>query len=181
MMKTGHCTIPLTGLKEGSHSYRFSIESDFFALFEGSEIAGGELAVEVNLVKRSSHLELLLSLAGNVQLLCDRCLEPFTYRLEAQNRIYARFGDHYEEVDDEVIMIPWGDGHFSLDQLIYEFAHLALPIRRNHPEESDGESGCDPEMLARISGVADQEDQNIESESNPVWKGLEGLKDDLLN
>ena len=81
MMKAGHCTIPLTGLKEGSHNYRFKIESDFFALFEGSEIAGGELAVEVNLVKRSSHLELFFSLAGRVQLVCDRCLEPFTYSL----------------------------------------------------------------------------------------------------
>ena len=183
MMKAGHCTIPLTGLKEGSHNYRFKIESDFFALFEGSEIAGGELAVEVNLVKRSSHLELLFSLAGSVQLLCDRCLEPFTYSLESQNRIYARFGDHFEEYDDEVIMIPWGEAYLLLDQLIYEFAHLALPIRRNHPEGIEGENGCDPEMLARISGVADNGETEREegTESNPVWKRLEGLKDDLLN
>ena len=80
-------------------------------------------------------------------------------------------------------MIPWGEAYLLLDQLIYEFAHLALPIRRNHPEGIEGENGCDPEMLARISGVADngETEREEEKESNPVWKGLEGLKDDLLN
>lgn len=178
MMKTGHCMISLTGLKEGSHVYSFRIGSDFFALYEGSEITGGEIVVEVNLVKRSSHLELLFSLSGKVQLLCDRCLELFLYDLKGENRIYAKFGDHYEEVDDEIIIIPYGEGLFSLDQLVYEFAHLALPIRRYHPDGKDIKSGCDPKMLARITGEADKKSS---FEPDPRWQGLEGIKKDLLN
>lgn len=178
MMKTGQCTILLTGLKEGGHVYNFSIGSDFFALFEGPEISGGEIMVEVNLVKGSSHIELLISLSGKVQLLCDRCLEPFLYDLKADNRIYARFGDHYEEVDDEIIIIPHTEGVFSLDQLVYEFAHLALPISRHHPDNKDGKSSCDPEMLARIGGGADTH-RNIEPD--PRWQGLDKIKNDLLN
>lgn len=179
-MKSGQYSIPLAGLKEGSHIYEFEIENDFFTSFEGSEIVAGELAAQVNLVKRSSHIELELVLRGSVEVVCDRCLESYMQELDTRGRLLIKYGDHWEEVDDEVIIIPNGESQFELSQLIYEFAHLGLPMQRVHPDDVDGYSGCDPDMIDRINGIADEEEEGEEN-IDPRWKDLGKLKEDLLN
>ena len=180
MMKSGHYSIPLTGIREGSHEYEFEIDNDFFNHFEGSEITRGELVAVATLVKRSAHMELILSLRGEVEVTCDRCLEPYMQRVETEGKLLIKFGDHLEEIDDEVLVIPFNESHLDLAQLIYEFAHLALPVQRVHPDDEDGYSGCDPDMLDRIDGIAG-EDEEKDDDIDPRWKELGKLKEDLLN
>lgn len=179
-MKPGQYSIQLTGLKEGSHLYEFEIDNDFFTGFEGSEISAGEIKVLVKLVKRSSHMELQLDLMGSVEVLCDRCLEPYMQELDTRGRLLIKLGDHWEEVDDEVLIIPYNESHLDLSQLIYEFANLGLPIQRLHPDDEEGNSSCDPDMLDRIEGFADYAEDE-EGEIDPRWKELGKLKEDLLN
>lgn len=179
-MESGQYSIPLTGLKEGSHIYEFEIDSDFFAGFEGSEIGAGELSAVVTLVKRSSHMELEMALRGSVEVECDRCLEPYMQRVETKGRLLIKDGNQWEEVDDEVLIIPHGESQLDLSQLIYEFAHLGLPIKRLHPEDDEGYSGCDPDMLERIDGFTD-DDREGDEKYDPRWSDLGKLKEDLLN
>jgi len=179
-MKSGLYSIPLTGLKEGSHIFEFEIDNDFFACFEGSEISAGELVAAVTLVKRSSHMELELVLRGSVEVICDRCLEPYMQWVDTKGKLLIKHGEKWEEVDDEVLIIPHGESQLDLAQLIYEFSILGLPIQRLHPDDEEGFSGCDPDMLARITGFADDEEEEEEN-FDPRWKDLGKLKEDLLN
>lgn len=179
-MKPGQYSIPLTGLKEGSHSYEFEIESDFFTFFEGSEIGRGELVAVATLVKRSSHMELDLGIEGFVEVACDRCLEPYMQRVETRAKLLVKYGEEWEEIDDEVLIIPHNESQLDLAQLIYEFAHLGLPMQRLHPDDEEGYSGCDPDMLDRIEGYAGEEEDN-DADIDPRWKDLGKLKEDLLN
>ena len=38
----------------------------------------------------------------------------------------------------------------SVEKLIYEFIVLSIPIRRVHPDDEEGNSLCDPDMLKKI-------------------------------
>ena len=174
-MKAGLYSVPLTGLKEGCHVYEFDVDNEFFSSFSKSEIQEGDLKVRVNLLKRSLHFEADISIEGEVSVICDRCLEIYRQELSYTDHMLIKFGDHWEEVDDEVLMIPHGSNEFDIAQLIYEFAHLGLPIQRFHPLNKDGSSGCNPDMLSKIEDHQAEETERID----PRWSELQKLKDNI--
>lgn len=168
---SGLFIIPLSGLKEGGHSYNFEIGEEFFELFEGSEITKGNLIARVELDKRSTHLDLKFNIKGSVIIGCDRCLEPFSHPLECENRLLVKLGKNWDENDPDMLTIPVDEYELDVKQYIYEFIHLALPIKRIHPLDKKGKSTCDPEMLKKIS----EHTVDIEKESDPRWDELKKL------
>lgn len=174
---SGFYDIPLSGLKEGSHKYDFKAGREFFERYEETEIKDCDLEITAILVKRSAHMELTLALEGRVMIECDRCLKDFWQEVESSNTLLIKFGDQWEEVDDEVVMIPYGESSFDLSQYIYEFAHLALPLQRVHPDDENGESSCDPLMMKKLADHSGDSEDNID----PRWKDLGKLKDGLKN
>ena len=176
-MKSGFYRIPLNGLKEGSHLYDFKIDDNFFAEFEESEVKSADLEVIVKLVKRSAHMEMNVVLKGTVEIICDRCLENYSQEIEAENELFIKYGDSWEEIDDKVIMVPYGESEFDLRQLIYEFTHLGLPLKRIHPDDGEGKNSCSQEMLKKLG----EHSTGHESGTDPRWQDLKMLKDKNLN
>ena len=176
-MNAGHYSIPLTGLKEGRHEYEFEIGDEFFEDFENSEIKRGELKTAVTLVKRSTHMELNIRIEGFVKLTCNRCLEEYEQRVEADSDLLIKSGEQWEEVNDEVVMIPQGEDALDLSQFVYEIVHLGLPIGRYHPDDESGKSTCNPEMLEKLDQHIAEHDNN----SDPRWSDLGKLKEGLEN
>ena len=104
---SGIYTIPLNGLKEGSHIYDFDVDKDFFVDFEESTIGLSRLKVEAVLIKRSAHMELEIALSGEVSTMCDRCLDDYWQIINFTNRLLVKFGEDWEDVDDEVLTIKY--------------------------------------------------------------------------
>jgi len=171
-MKSGFYSIQLTGLKEGSHVYDFEINDNFFSSFEESVITSGRVRADVTLIKRSAHMELFTKLTGSVDLSCDRCLERFLQGIDDENSVLVKYGDQWAEVDDEVIMIPYGESELELSQLFYEFVHLALPLQRIHPDDPEGNSTCNKVMLNKLDKYIG--DKTLEIDSR--WKELDRLR-----
>ncbi|MEA1886450.1 MAG: DUF177 domain-containing protein [Bacteroidota bacterium] len=169
---TGLYKIPLTGLKEGNHLYDFKIDRNFFSHFEKSEIQEAELQAAVSLEKRSAHIEIGIKLSGTVRLMCDRCLDMYTQDLNTDDGVLIKFGEQWEEVNDEVIIIPYGENEFVLDQLFYEFAHLGLPLKKMHPDDEYGNSTCNPKMLKKLEEHLVRGNKDLD----PRWTELEKLK-----
>lgn len=174
-MKSGFYSIPLTGLKEGSHVYDLEIDNNFFGSFDKSEIKEGKLKATVTLLKCSAHMEMKIKISGSVRIVCDRCLEYYLQPLETEDHILIRHGDQWEEVDDELITIPPGESELDISQLIYEFIHLGLPIQKAHATDDNGESGCNAEMLRRLVKQTKEKTKDID----PRWKDLEKLKNNI--
>jgi uncharacterized protein len=174
---SGFYDIPLSGLKEGSHIYDFDADRDFFEGIDETEIRECDLKIRTILVKRSAHMELTVALEGRVMITCDRCLEDYWQEVESKNVLLIKYGDQWDEVDDEVVMIPNGESSFDMSQFIYEFTHLALPVQRIHPDDENGESTCDPVMLEKLMDHLPDSEDNID----PRWKELGKLKDGLKN
>ena len=171
---SGSYTIGLSGLKEGLHSIELEIDNKFFENFEESEIKEGSLVANIELEKRSSHVDLYIRISGKVKVCCDRCLEMFFYQLTSGNRLLVKFGKKIEDSDSDIISLTTDENELDLQQHLYEYIHLALPIKRVHPDDKSGNSTCDPVMLKKLKELIVEE----ESENDPRWDELKKLMND---
>jgi uncharacterized protein len=166
---SGMYIIPLSGLKEGWHAYNFEIGETFFGQFEGSEITKGDLAADVELDKHASHLDIKIRITGEVIISCDRCLEIFSYPIESENRLLVKLGNKWDDDDPDLLSIPVDEHELDIKQYLYEFIHLSLPLKRVHPDDKNGKSTCNPEMLLKINEHA------LNDEIDPRWDKLKKL------
>jgi len=167
----GLYSIPLAGLKEARYTYEFSLGDDFFEAFEGSELKRGELTADVVLQKCSAHYELDININGQVGVICDRCLEEFFMPLSVAGRLIVRQGRVWDDSDPDMVTISPEEHELDLSQFFYEYIHLALPIKRIHPDDSDGHTTCDPEMIRKLQ----EHTAHGEKEHDPRWDELERL------
>jgi uncharacterized protein len=170
---SGLYVIPLSGLKEGHHTFDFEIGNEFFEKFEESEIKEGRLTAVVGIEKRSSHLDLVVRVSGTVMISCDRCLEMFSRPVESENRLLVKTGKSISEDDPDVLSLSSDEHELDLMQYFYEFIHLALPIKRVHPDDKKGRSTCNPEMLKKLNELLVEDEE--EKHNDPRWDDLKKL------
>jgi uncharacterized metal-binding protein YceD (DUF177 family) len=171
---SGSYTILLSGLKEGHHTIDFEINKEFFELFEESEVKDGRLIANIEMDKRSTHLDLIIRISGSVRIGCDRCLEMFSQSISSENRLLVKFGKSIDDIDPDILSIPVDENELALQQQLYEFIMLALPIKRVHPADKNGRSTCDPVMLKKLEELIIEE----EKENDPRWDELKKLMND---
>ena len=168
---SGLFTIPISGLKEGRHSYYFEINKKFFDQFEESEIKEESLTAVVEAEKLTTHIDLTVRIEGSVNISCDRCLGVFRQSVSCENRLLVKFGRVSDDSDPDIITLPADENELDLRQYFYEYIILALPIQRVHPANKSGKSACDPEMLKKLKEhIADGEKIN-----DPRWDELKKL------
>jgi uncharacterized metal-binding protein YceD (DUF177 family) len=95
----------------------------------------------------------------------------FLHPVLCENRLLVKFGKTIEDIDPDILYLPVGENELDLQQHVYEFILLALPIRRVHPNDADGNSTCDPEMLKKLDELIVDEDL----EEDPRWDELKKL------
>jgi len=167
--------IPFRGLKLGDHHFEYVIDEKFFECIEYSEIKRGKVSVAIELNKQERMLIFQFNINGTVEVECDRCLGLFDYPVSGDQMMYVKLGDEWLEESDDVLIIPESEHEFNVGQLIYEYIMLMLPIQRIHPDDDNGNSTCDPEMLEKLgTGTKPQQ-------SDPRWDALADLKKTLNN
>ncbi len=162
--------IKFSGLKSGIHQYSYNIDDKFFELFEYSEIKSADIKVDVVFDKTTDVFFLTFKIKGTVKTECDRCLEIFDQPVEGVETLYIRFGNEDAEESEDEIIISENDTQIDIKQFIYEFIILLLPIRRVHPEDENGNSLCNKEVLDKLRLL--QNDKTIDS----PWEKLNDVK-----
>jgi len=174
LSKLGTYALRISGLGEGDHDFSFELDRQFFALFEHPDIENGNVLAEVGLEKKQGVISLHFSLHGEVEVTCDRCLEKFMTGISTAQSIFVKMGDTPGEIEDDVVMIGIDDHEIEVGQYLYEFIILALPYQKIHPEDSQGKSTCDPEMLKRLDAFRVREpDRN--NNNDPRWDALKKI------
>ena len=168
-----HYNIAFKGLSIGKHVFEFVADDKFFREFDGGVVDEGTVHVRVTLEKQSSLMTFWFDIKGSVRVQCDLCLEMYDQPIESKERIFVRLGERENIEGDDLIWISPDDYQLNVAQLIYEFIGLAIPIKKVHPEDENGNSTCDPEMIEKLNKYIVREDQ-VE---NPVWKDLKKLLD----
>ena len=175
MKKSSSLKIQFSGLKLGKHDFDFVVDDTFFEKLDYSPIKKGEVEVKVVLEKKSSMLILDFELAGWIEANCDRCTVDFHQNLSGEHQVYVKFGDDFDEPDENLLVIPRESYEIDVSQLIYEFIQLNVPLKKVPCEEENGSTKmCDQETL-KVLEASEANEEN----TNPMWVALNKIKDQL--
>ena len=168
--------IQFGGLKEGVHNFVFEINKEFFDLIEYSELSSSNIEINVELNKTTSMLIFKFDTSGSLELTCDRCLDEYDHNLDFTETLFIKFGDEYQEVESDVIFLERGTHEIDILEIIYQFIVVNLPIRNIHPDDTDGNSTCNPKMLELIEGNNQENELEQEEVLDSRWNELKKLK-----
>ena len=166
--------IQFVGLSAGEHLYDFNISDKFFESLDYSEIKQGNINVKLTLLKQSSMMILQFEISGTVKINCDRCTAEYDFPVHGNYKLIVKVGgsDTGNE-DDDIITIAANEHELDLSQYIYEYTALSLPIKRAHPENEEGESTCDKEMLEKLKNFLIEDEKN--DLTDPRWDDLKNF------
>lgn len=171
--------IDIYGLKEKQYAYDFESRSEFFEELEQELIENGNFKTHLTLDKSATMLILNFHIVGNVELVCDRSLEIFEEPLDIQERLILKYGDHNEQLSDEIELIRQDTVRINVASHIFEYIALALPMKKLHPRfRTDEEEMEDEEEIEGILVYQTPEDETPEEpeEEDPRWAALKKLK-----
>jgi uncharacterized protein len=175
-------SVEVPKLRYGLNQEVFHLDRSFFEAFEFSVIEEGELRVDATLEKFETHIDGRFDFAGTVYLNCDRCLEPYPYQMDFEQRIVFSKDEDLEFETDEVILLDDSVPVIFLATDFYDFIHLEIPLRRVPDPEVHL---CAPAVLEMLGLNPDgserepePEEENEEpDEFDPRWQTLRNLKD----
>ena len=162
--------IPFVGLKEGKHSYKFTIDKKFFEHFEFTEFIHSSLKCDLVLNKKLTFLEINFKIGGKVTIPCDVSTELFEHEIKNENNLIVKFGSSDYESDD-ILVIPEGSYQINVAQHIYETIVLSLPLKRIHPGIKNGTLRSD--ILEKLKALEPK--NNSLGSIDPRWNKLKDL------
>jgi uncharacterized metal-binding protein YceD (DUF177 family) len=176
MMEHKEYSIPFSGLKEGKHKFRYRIENKFFESFGYNEFNDVNIDLNLLLTKLSTVLELELHASGTVNVACDLTGEPYDQDIKATLELIVKFGEEFNNEDDEILIIPYGEHQINIAQYIYEMLVLAVPSKRVHPGVLDGTLKSD--ILKKLEELQPKETIDNKDKTDPRWDALKNLLTD---
>ncbi len=176
MKKKSEYTIPFAGLKLGIHQFRYHIDNAFFETFDFDEFNDADINVDVTLNKTSTVIELACAGTGVVNVDCDLSGESFNQAVSGALNLVIKFGDEYNDENDEILILPHGESEVDIAQYLYEMLVLSVPQKRIHPAVLDG--SMKSEVLNRLAELAPKEERKGKDETDPIWDELKKLLTD---
>ncbi len=153
----------------------WTLDDSFFSALDEQDITHGELSATLRVKKKAAGYQLDIHATGTVEIPCDRCLEPMTQPIDAEDSIEVRLGDTFED-DGERIVLPEDNPVLDVSWNLYETIALAIPIFHAHP---DGECLEDVSqyLIADDEPVGDSSegDTTQETPTDTRWDALKAL------
>jgi uncharacterized metal-binding protein YceD (DUF177 family) len=172
--------INIVGLENKRYEYDFTSDNTFFAALEQNLIDKGNVETHLILEKSETMIRLVFQINGTVEQTCDRCLDEYDEPIDTEQTMILKFGDHNEELSDEIELIERNTATVNVARYIFEFISLALPMKRLHPrfrdeEDQDGDDEFNGRVIYRSDESADEEGNK--PNEDPRWDALRKLSD----
>lgn len=170
--------IPFAGLKIGKHQFDYQLDNTFFEHFNFSEFNSANIKVEVVLEKKSTMLELNFKHKGTVNVPCDLSNEAFDLPIKGKLKLIVKFGETFNDDNEELLILPHGEFQVDVSQYIYENIVLSVPVKKVHPGVKDGT--LDTEALKTLEKLAPKQEEEKEEHEDidPRWAELKKLLTD---
>jgi uncharacterized metal-binding protein YceD (DUF177 family) len=171
--------ISFIGLKEGVHQFEYVIEKEFFDFFKYEDFYNSNVQVALSFLKKATMFELEFEFSGWVELACDVTNELFHQPIKTSIELIVKFGDEYNDENEELLIIPHTEFKINVAQFIYEAIVLAVPLKRIHPGVADGT--LKSEILEKLKEfeLKEQEEptpnQNVNNNIDPRWNKLKDI------
>ena len=170
--------IPFVGLKIGKHQFDYQIDNTFFKSFDYDEINDVSVKVDIVLEKKSTMLELDFKHKGTVNVPCDVSGEEFDLPIKGKLKLLVKFGDAFNDENEELLILPHGEFQVNVAQYIYESIVLSVPLRRVHPGVKDGSLTDVIEKLESLSPKENKKEEQQNNDIDPRWENLKKLLTD---
>lgn len=159
--------IAFRGLQEGRHTFDYVLDEAFFDCFEAVRGTRGRVNARVELVKSALLMELKIGLSGEVEAICDRCLERLSLPVSGQMTLILKESGREEGNEDDFLILEPGEDWLDVSGPLYETYMLHYPMRVVHAE-----GACDPGMTGLLNNLTvDEESDRID----PRWDELRKL------
>jgi len=175
-LKLGAYRINIVGLSNKIHHFNFDLGAEFFRKYGSDLVSTGNFRVDVVLDKHETFIDAEFKIQGNVELTCDRSLEPFDFPIETTRKMLFKYGEKDEEITDEIMTISRETVSLELGQFIYEFITLAIPLKKLHPRFQDEGDEEDSEGKIVYSSSDEPTETKNGEEIDPRWNILKKLK-----
>ena len=134
-----------------------------------NEFEKSSIIVALEFVKKSTLFELNFTASGTVNVPCDVTNEYFDLEITATLPLVVKFGQEYNDDNEEILILPHEVYQFSVAQFIYEMIVLGIPNKRVHPKVLDGT--METEALEQLEI---KEEKTVET-TDPRWDKLKNL------
>ncbi|HLT34028.1 MAG TPA: DUF177 domain-containing protein [Aquaticitalea sp.] len=172
-------TIQFVGLKLGKHHFDYQIDKKFFEHFEYDEFNDVNIQVDLLFEKKSTFLELQFKISGSVNVNCDTTNEPYGQSVSDTFDLVVKFGEEFNDENEDILIIPHGDYEINVAQYIYELVILSMPSKRVHPGIADGTLQSDIlKKLEELSPKGLENEEKTEEHIDPRWNTLKKLLTD---
>ncbi|TDU43431.1 uncharacterized metal-binding protein YceD (DUF177 family) [Gelidibacter sediminis] len=170
--------IQFVGLKLGKHHFDYQIGKKFFEHFEYDDFNAVDVKVDLLFEKKTTLLELHFEISGTVNINCDTSNEPYDQEIEGEFDLVVKFGEEYNDENEDILILPHGEYELNVAQNIYELIILSMPIKRIHPGIEDGT--LQSEVLKKLEELSPKgsEEKEQTEEIDPRWNTLKKLLTD---
>lgn len=166
----------ISGVESGNYSFSIDCDNRFFELAEIPDLQEGLVKLQIEMEISEKIINLDFHFDGYVMMPCDRCLELVKVDLNFDEHLLVKLipllGETQEE--DEMWLVDETAYELDLFHYVYESITLALPLRIVHPEDENGNSTCDPEILKKLEELTNPTPK--EDEIDPRWEALKKIK-----
>ena len=180
MKKINAYLIQFSGLKQGKHQFEFQIDNSFFEHFDFTDFNHANVLISLVLDKKSTMLELSFKHKGIVNVPCDLSGENFDLPIKGKLNLLVKFGEEFNNENDEFLILPHGEFQVDVSQYIYEMIVLSIPAKRVHPGIKDGSLKTD--AITTLEKLAPKiEEKQEQNDIDPRWAALKKLLTDKNN
>ena len=129
-------------------------------------------------------LNLSFKAQGTINVTCDVSGETFDQEIEAELPLIVKFGEEYNDENEEVLILPYSEFQLNVAQYIYEMIVLSLPSKRVHPKVLDG--SMESEALKRLEQLRVKEQKPTENVDikwhiqREKYRKLEEIREELI-
>ncbi|WP_420149642.1 YceD family protein [Spirosoma sp.] len=168
--------IHIVGLENKRYEYDFTSDDAFFAALEQDLIEKGSVQTHLVLDRSETMLRLDFHITGTVEQTCDRSLDEYDEPVDTRQTMLLKFGDHNEELSDDIELIERNTATINVARYIFEFISLSLPMKRLHPRFRDEEDSDDDLQNGKVIYRSDADTNDEEQpDVDPRWAALRKL------
>ena len=134
--------IRVVHLQEGLHEDHVKGPAADFGI-ENAEDFKSDIIVDLKIDKRGSDYYIKMDITSELQLVCDRCLDPYIFHIAEQTQVLFTPKQAFVESDAEAVrLIQDGQPDIDISADVREAILLGLPIKAICKEDCKGLCTC---------------------------------------
>ncbi len=161
--------------KEGIYNEHLNVNHLFFEKHINDYVSDGNVDIDLTIDCRERMIFLTFDMKGYLISTCDLCLESLTLPINCTEKLILKVTENITDInnnDESIVFISKNDYLYNVEQIIFEYLMMTIPIRKEHSNTND--DMCNQDMLNLLKQF---ERSNKQDEmGNAMWNALKNIK-----